>query len=115
MAVSRSCSTRTITPISTLPITTCSPRSANTQVGGSWTIGERVKTSAQATKVCQRIGASIPHANEHSLSASDRLRGVRTMEDTDKPIVFGAPYSVYVRAVRLELEEKGCPLRTCPD
>ena len=29
------------------------------------------------------------------------------MEVTDNPIVFGAPYSVYVRAVRLTLEEKG--------
>jgi glutathione S-transferase len=29
------------------------------------------------------------------------------MRSTDKPIVFGAPYSVYVRAVRLALEEKG--------
>jgi glutathione S-transferase len=29
------------------------------------------------------------------------------MEPDDKPIVFGAPYSVYVRAVRLALEEKG--------
>jgi glutathione S-transferase len=28
------------------------------------------------------------------------------MSSTDKPIVFGAPYSVYVRAVRLALEEK---------
>jgi glutathione S-transferase len=26
---------------------------------------------------------------------------------TEKPVVFGAPYSVYVRAVRLALEEKG--------
>lgn len=25
----------------------------------------------------------------------------------DKPVVFGAPYSVYVRAVRRALEEKG--------
>lgn len=29
------------------------------------------------------------------------------MQPTDRPIVFGAPYSVYVRAVRLALEEKG--------
>jgi hypothetical protein len=29
------------------------------------------------------------------------------MGSTDNPIVFGAPYSVYVRAVRLALEEKG--------
>ena len=28
-----------------------------------------------------------------------------------EPIVFGAPYSVYVRAVRLALEEKGVPYR----
>jgi glutathione S-transferase len=28
------------------------------------------------------------------------------MPAPDKPIVFGAPYSVYVRAVRLALEEK---------
>ena len=27
------------------------------------------------------------------------------------PIVFGAPYSVYLRAVRLALEEKGVPYR----
>jgi hypothetical protein len=31
------------------------------------------------------------------------------MEAADNPIVFGAPYSVYVRAVRLALEEKGVP------
>ncbi len=28
-----------------------------------------------------------------------------------EPIVFGAPYSVYLRAVRLALEEKGVPYR----
>jgi len=36
------------------------------------------------------------------------------MEDTDKPIVFGAPYSVYVRAVRLALEEKGVRYELVP-
>jgi glutathione S-transferase len=30
------------------------------------------------------------------------------------PIVFGAPYSVYVRAVRLALEEKGVPYELVP-
>ena len=30
-----------------------------------------------------------------------------TMHTGEKPIVYGAPYSVYVRAVRLTLEEKG--------
>jgi glutathione S-transferase len=32
----------------------------------------------------------------------------------EKPIVFGAPYSVYVRAVRLALEEKGVPYDLVP-
>jgi len=32
----------------------------------------------------------------------------------DHPIVFGAPYSVYVRAVRLALEEKGVPYELVP-
>jgi hypothetical protein len=31
------------------------------------------------------------------------------MSGDDRPVVFGAPYSVYVRAVRLALEEKGSP------
>ncbi len=31
-----------------------------------------------------------------------------------KPVVYGAPYSVYVRAVRLALEEKGVPYRLVP-
>jgi glutathione S-transferase len=31
--------------------------------------------------------------------------------DTDEPTLFGAAYSVYVRAVRLVLEEKGVPYR----
>jgi glutathione S-transferase len=31
-----------------------------------------------------------------------------------KQIVFGAPYSVYVRAVRLALEEKGIPYELVP-
>ena len=31
-----------------------------------------------------------------------------------EPIVYGAPYSVYVRAVRLALEEKGVPYRLVP-
>jgi hypothetical protein len=29
------------------------------------------------------------------------------MQASEQPIVFGAPYSAYVRAVRLVLEEKG--------
>src|SRR5215470_13865149 len=29
-----------------------------------------------------------------------------TMDTGERPIVYGAPYSVYVRAVRLTLEEK---------
>jgi Glutathione S-transferase, N-terminal domain len=33
---------------------------------------------------------------------------------TDHPIVFGAPYSVYVRAVRLALEEKGVAYELVP-
>jgi glutathione S-transferase len=36
------------------------------------------------------------------------------MRPTDKPIVFGAPYSVYVRAVRLTLEEKGVDYELVP-
>jgi glutathione S-transferase len=36
------------------------------------------------------------------------------MERTDQPIVFGAPYSVYVRAVRLALEEKGVRYELIP-
>src|SRR5712692_6820754 len=36
------------------------------------------------------------------------------MRSTDKPIVFGAPYSVYVRAVRLALEEKGVDYELVP-
>ena len=36
------------------------------------------------------------------------------MSSTDKPIVFGAPYSVYVRAVRLALEEKGVSYELVP-
>jgi hypothetical protein len=34
------------------------------------------------------------------------------MEANGKPVVFGAPYSVYVRAVRLALEEKGVAATT---
>lgn len=33
---------------------------------------------------------------------------------TSAPVVYGAPYSVYVRAVRLVLEEKGVPYRLEP-
>jgi glutathione S-transferase len=33
---------------------------------------------------------------------------------TDRPIVLGAPYSVYVRAARLALEEKGVPYELVP-
>jgi glutathione S-transferase len=36
------------------------------------------------------------------------------MQPTDHPIVFGAPYSVYVRAARLALEEKGVPYELVP-
>ena len=36
------------------------------------------------------------------------------MQPTDNPIVFGAPYSVYVRAVRLALEEKGVRYEIVP-
>jgi glutathione S-transferase len=36
------------------------------------------------------------------------------MRSTDKPIVFGASYSVYVRAVRLALEEKGVDYELVP-
>ncbi len=36
------------------------------------------------------------------------------MSSTDKPIVFGAPYSVYVRAVRLALEERGVAYELVP-
>ena len=31
-----------------------------------------------------------------------------------EPVVYGGPYSVYVRAVRLALEEKGVPYRLVP-
>jgi glutathione S-transferase len=36
------------------------------------------------------------------------------MAAADKPIVFGAPYSVYVRAVRLALEEKDIAYELVP-
>jgi hypothetical protein len=36
------------------------------------------------------------------------------MQPTDSPIVFGAPYSVYVRAVRLALKEKGVQYELVP-
>jgi len=36
------------------------------------------------------------------------------MQPAGHPIVFGAPYSVYVRAVRLTLEEKGVPYEVVP-
>src|ERR1700730_7833697 len=39
---------------------------------------------------------------------------VSEVRSTDKPIVFGAPYSVYVRAVRLALEEKGVAYELVP-
>jgi glutathione S-transferase len=41
------------------------------------------------------------------------IKDARLMS-TDKPIVFGAPYSVYVRAVRLALEEKGVDYELVP-
>ena len=33
--------------------------------------------------------------------------GTSPTQCSEHPIIFGAPYSVYVRAVRLALEEKG--------
>jgi glutathione S-transferase len=36
------------------------------------------------------------------------------MKSADRPIVFGVPYSVYVRAVRLALEEKGVAYELVP-
>jgi glutathione S-transferase len=36
------------------------------------------------------------------------------MQSAEHPIVFGAPYSVYVRAVRLALEEKGVHYELVP-
>jgi glutathione S-transferase len=36
------------------------------------------------------------------------------VRSSEKPIVFGAPYSVYVRAVRLALEEKGIDYELVP-
>jgi glutathione S-transferase len=36
------------------------------------------------------------------------------MQPTEQPIAFGAPYSVYVRAVRLALEEKGVRYELVP-
>ncbi len=36
------------------------------------------------------------------------------MPGDEKPVVFGAPYSVYVRAVRLALEEKGIDYELVP-
>ena len=36
------------------------------------------------------------------------------MPKTPIPILYGAPYSVYVRAVRLTLEEKGVPYELVP-
>src|SRR5260221_6569341 len=36
------------------------------------------------------------------------------MRSSDRPTVFGAPYSVYVRAVRLALEEKGVDYEIVP-
>jgi glutathione S-transferase len=36
------------------------------------------------------------------------------MQAVGHPIVFGAPYSVYVRAVRLALEEKGIRYEVVP-
>lgn len=42
------------------------------------------------------------------------LPGVCTVEDASDPIIYGAPYSVYVRAVRLALEEKGVHYELVP-
>jgi glutathione S-transferase len=42
----------------------------------------------------------------------DQDRGDREMRI--EPVVYGAPYSVYVRTVRLALEEKGVPYRLVP-
>jgi len=33
---------------------------------------------------------------------------------TDRPVLFGAPYSVYVRAARLALDEKGVDYQLVP-
>ena len=44
-----------------------------------------------------------------------RSRNPRAADrSANHPIVFGAPYSVYVRAVRLALEEKGVPYELLP-
>ena len=44
-----------------------------------------------------------------------RSRNPRVADrSANHPIVFGAPYSVYVRAVRLALEEKGVPYELVP-
>jgi len=42
------------------------------------------------------------------------IGGALTMNRDDKPIVYGAPYSVYVRAARLALEEKGVDYELVP-
>jgi glutathione S-transferase len=39
---------------------------------------------------------------------------IESMQPSDSPIFFGAPYSVYVRAVRLALEEKGVRYELVP-
>src|SRR5215469_2794087 len=87
---SRSCSTKTITRISTRRTTICSPPLADMQVGGSSTIGEKGRSSAPDTRACRQIGGSIPRANEHSLNWFDRSPSVDEMESTEQPIVFGA-------------------------
>src|SRR6516225_9595126 len=47
--------------------------------------------------------------------AAMRSRNPRVADrSANHPIVFGAPYSVYVRAVRLALEEKGVPYELVP-
>src|SRR5262244_2064840 len=54
------------------------------------------------------IGSCSPAGCEAQHSA------VNEMSSFDKPIVFGAPYSVYVRTVRLALEEKGIAYELVP-
>ena len=40
--------------------------------------------------------------------------GTSPTQCSEHPIIFGAPYSVYVRAVRLALEEKGAHYELIP-
>ena len=58
------------------------------------------------------VGARV--ALGASLFSSFGGKWIGAMEQSGKPIVFGAPYSVYVRAVRLALEEKRVPYDLVP-